>query len=174
MQAIKNAWTDFRNHPLLKGVTDIPVELAQKLKQGTYGQLAKKYGQMGTAETEAQKGLARGLKEGIAEAVPAVKGLNQQESELIKTLGVVERRALMELNKNPMGLSLLAHRPETWAAFMADKSALFKSLAARMLYAGKEQIPATTARSGIALYEANQNALANRRRPSAENAFADY
>jgi len=39
----------------------------------------------------------------------------------------------MELNKNPMGLSLLSGSGAAWAAFMADRSAAFKSLAARML-----------------------------------------
>jgi hypothetical protein len=115
-----------------KGAT-IPVQIAQQIKQGTYGILNKKYGQIGSAETEAQKGLARGLKESIADAVPGVGALNAKESALIKTLGVTERRALMDLNKNPMGLSLLANNPASWAMFMADKSALFKSLAARMV-----------------------------------------
>jgi hypothetical protein len=95
--------------------------------------LSKKYGQMGGAEVEAQKGLARGLKEEIANAVPEIAGLNAQESKLITTLNVTERRALMEMNKNPMGLASLASNPASWAAFMADKSALFKSLTARML-----------------------------------------
>lgn len=111
----------------------MPVQLAQKMKQGTYQVLAKKYGQIGSADTEAQKGLARGLKEEIAKAVPDVGALNAKESELINALNVSERRALMDMNKNPMGLAGLAHSPAAWAAFMADKSALFKSLAARAL-----------------------------------------
>jgi hypothetical protein len=82
---------------------------------------------------EAQKALARGLKDEIAEAVPGISALNAEESKLLATLGVAERRALMELNKNPMGLAALAQSPASWAMFMADKSALFKSLSARML-----------------------------------------
>lgn len=131
LNAIRNVADDFLDHPLASG-NQIPVQLAQDLKQGTYSTLAKKYGQVGTADTEAQKALARGLKEEIANAVPDVAGLNAQESKLITTLGVTERRALMDANKNPMGLSLLAQNPTAWAAFMADKSALFKSLAARL------------------------------------------
>jgi len=127
IQAVEN---DFMAHPNLPG-SDIPVQAAQEMKQGTYKVLAKKYGQVGAADTEAQKGLARGLKEEIAMAVPAVGPLNAEESRLITTLNVAERRALMEMNKNPMGLATLAKNPAAWAAFMADKSALFKSLAAR-------------------------------------------
>lgn len=116
-----------------KNQGSLPIQLAQQLKQGTYKVVDKKYGQLGNAETEAQKALARGLKEGIAEAAPEVSKLNARESDLINTLKVTERRALMDANKNPMGLSLLANNPASWAAFMADKSALFKSLVARTL-----------------------------------------
>lgn len=110
----------------------IPVQLAQQLKQGTYRVLSKKYGQLGSAEIEAQKGLARGLKEGVADAVPEVSALNATESKLLDTLSVVERRVLQDANKNPMGLASLAHHPIGWAMFMADRSAAFKSIAARM------------------------------------------
>jgi hypothetical protein len=123
------------NQPIIKTTSqNIPVQLAQELKQGTYSALKKKYGQLGSTEVEAQKTLARGLKEKVGEAVPKVVGLNKKESELIDTLDVVERRALMELNKNPAGLALLTESPQQFAAFMADKSALFKSLLARSLY----------------------------------------
>jgi hypothetical protein len=130
LKAIDGVADDFLAHPGLLG-NDIPVQQAQSMKQGTYRILSKKYGQIGSADTEAQKALARGLKEEIANKVPEVAGLNARESKLITTLDVAERRALMEANKNPGGLSLLASNPVTWAMFMADKSALFKSLAAR-------------------------------------------
>lgn len=123
------------NQPIIKTTSQtIPVQLAQDLKQGTYKALKNKYGQLGSTEVEAQKALARGLKEKVGEAVPEVMGLNKKESELIDTLDVVERRALMELNKNPGGLALLTENIPQFAAFMADKSALFKSLLARSLY----------------------------------------
>lgn len=142
MKAIESAWTQFLEHPLLAGKTDIPVQVAQAMKQGTYRALGEKsFGEMKGAEIEAQKHLARGLKEGVAQAVPEVSSLNAEESKLLGALSVVERRVLMEANKNPMGLSLLAKNPEAWAGFMADRSALFKSLAARMLNANKETIP---------------------------------
>lgn len=148
LAAIENVKNDFLSHPNYPG-NDIPVQAAQELKQGTYRVLGGKYGQMGSAETEAQKSLARGLKDEIATAVPEVGPLNAEESRLITTLNVSERRALMEANKNPLGLATLAHNPLSWAAFMADKSALFKSLAARM-------VNSTTAVPG-----AVQNALTN-------------
>lgn len=132
LNAIQGVADDFMGHPNYPGAT-MPVQDAQAMKQGTYQVLAKKYGQIGSADTEAQKGLARGLKEEIANAVPEVAGLNAAESKMITTLKVTERRALMELNKNPMGLASLAKNPLGWAAFMADKSATFKALAARMV-----------------------------------------
>lgn len=132
LAAIDSVADDFLAHPLHPGAV-LPVQAAQKLKQGTYKTLSKKYGQMGSAEVEAQKGLARGLKEEIAEAVPEIAGLNAAEAKLLTTLKVAERRALMELNKNPMGLAALATNPSSWAAFMADRSSTFKALAARMV-----------------------------------------
>lgn len=132
LAAIRGVADDFLAHPVYNGAT-IPVQAAQELKQGTYRTLSKKYGQIGSAETEAQKGLARGLKEEVAQAVPGVQALNAEESRLLATLDVAERRALMEVNKNPMGLAALAGNPLSWAAFMADRSAAFKAMAARML-----------------------------------------
>jgi hypothetical protein len=128
--AIQNVGADFARHPLIDS-GDIPIELAQKLKQGTYKIVDKKYGQLGSAEIEAQKGLARGLKEQMAEAVPAVAPLNAKQSELIKALKVTGRRAMMDDNRNPVGLAGLSQSPSQLAAMLADRSALLKSLAAR-------------------------------------------
>lgn len=154
LNAIDNVAQDFAMHPSLP--TDaIPVQTAQQMKQGTYSVLAKKYGQIGSAETEAQKGLARGLKEEIANAVPGVQGLNAEESRLITTLTVAERRALMEMNKNPIGLTALAHNPIAAAGFLADRSAAFKALAARMINAAT---PASGA-AGQTLLDAAKNPL---------------
>ncbi len=147
LNTIESAWTEFMSHPMLTGKQDIPVKLAQEMKQATYREISGKYGEMGSAAIESQKTLARGLKEGIAEAVPEIAGLNKRESELINTLSLVEKRALMEGNKNIGGLALLARNKEAFAAYMADKSSLFKSLVARMLNAGSEQIPATFGRT---------------------------
>ncbi len=150
IEAIRKAWMEFRSHPDLIGKTYIPIQLAQELKQGTYRQLKKKYGEAGTADTEAQKALARGLKEEIATAEPAAAVANAELSKLLRTLDVTERRALMDMNKNPGGLAWLSSNPATWAAFMADKSAAFKSIMARMMYSGSEQIPANATRAAMA------------------------
>jgi hypothetical protein len=109
--------------------------------------LAKAYnGELGTASIDTQKAIARGLKEDIAAAVPEISGLNALDSQLYKTLDVLERRTLMEMNKNPLGLTILSHSPAGWAAMMADKSAAFKSILARMLNsASKTGLRATEA-----------------------------
>lgn len=146
MEAIKQAWLNFRNHPLLAGKEEIPVQLAQQLKQGTYKVLEGKYGEVGSASTEAQKGLARGLKEEIAKKIPEVAKLNARESDLLNALLLSERRSLMAGNANPGGLAWLSKNPMAMAAFLADKSSSFKSALAQLLYRGQEQIPATAAR----------------------------
>lgn len=179
VKTILNAWDEFMNHPLLpklvpeqtvaspilnesgkaftstipaSGSNAIPVQLAQEIKQRTGGILGKKnaYGQMGTADVEAQKTLVRGLKEGIANAVPEISDLNAAESKMLDALKVNERRVLISANKNPMGLSLLSMNPQAWAAFMADKSEAFKSLLSRMMYSGQGRIPQAIVGTGIA------------------------
>lgn len=139
LASIQNVADDFLNHPMFPGST-IPVADAQSMKQSTYKVLSKKYGQLGSADTEAQKALARGLKDEISNAVPGVAQMNAKESDLIKTLGVVERRALMQLNNNPMGLAALAQSPKSWAMFMADRSPAFKALAARAINRSSDMV----------------------------------
>ena len=124
-------------------------QLAQKIKQGTYKQLAKKYGQLGNADVEAQKAIARGLKEQVAEKVPAAAAFNAEESKLLNVLSVTERRIAMEANKNPMGLSLLTKDPKAWAMFMADRSATFKSLLARIMNKTSKKLTGETTSGAV-------------------------
>ena len=150
VEAIKKAWMEFRNHPLLVGKQDIPVQLAQQMKQGTYKALGDKpYGELQGASVEAQKALARGLKETISSAVPAVAPINAKLGQTLNAANVLERRVLMAPNNNLLGLTPLGPNPLSWALFMADRMPGLKSLTARGLYSGAEQIPATAARVGV-------------------------
>ena len=75
VKAIQSAWDEFLAHPLLGD--KIPVQMAQELKKGTYKTLGEKaYGEQKGASAEAQKTLARGLKEEISQAVPGVAEAN--------------------------------------------------------------------------------------------------
>lgn len=145
LAAIQKSWTEFLNHPELPGI-DIPVQKAHEMKQGTYRALGNKsYGELKGADVEAQKALARGLKEEIAKVVPEVRPLNAEDSKLINALSLVERRALVEANKNPIGLGWLSLNPVHLAGWMADRSGLFKSLVARMLNTASEALPGAAA-----------------------------
>lgn len=148
LKDVEKVYTQFMQNGLIP--KSIPVTQAQELKQGIYQVLRDKYGTLSSDTVEAQKALARGFKEGIAQAVPEIASLNAQESKLINALNVAERRVLLEGNKNPMGMALLAKNPSAWAAFMADKSPLFKSLVARMMKSG--EIPATLGATTGGLY----------------------
>lgn len=157
VKAIQKAWDEFTNHPLLKGST-IPVKQAQEMKQATYRSLGdKSYGELKSADIEAQKTLARGLKDEIAKAVPEVRPLNAEESKLLTALPLVERRVLMEANKNPIGLGWLTADPMKFAGWMADRSGLFKSLVARMLNTASGAAPAVGAAGpGLGMAISNQ------------------
>jgi len=122
----------------LKGFPDeISVQQAQKIKQGTYKDLGQKAftGQKTTEAVAADKAGARGLKNEIERVLPDqnIKGLNAEEGKLLDTLDVAERRVIQQANNNPGGLAWLASNPASFIAFMADKSAAFKSIMARMV-----------------------------------------
>lgn len=141
VRAIQKAWDEFLDHPLLRG-NNIPIQTAQEMKKGTYRALGTKpYGELSGAETEAQKTLARGLKEEIAAMAPEVRPLNAEESKLLNALPLVERRVLHEANKNLTGLGFLSWNPKMFVAYMADRSSLFKSLVARMLSGTTKGVP---------------------------------
>ena len=137
--AIQAARQEFLSHPLLKNIEEIPVQLAQKLKVGTYKSLGEKaYGELKGATIESGKTLARGLKDLIGKTEPGVLGLNKESQALYDTLDVAERRAFMEANKDIAGLSTLSKDMKNQIAMMADRSAPFKALLARTIYkAGK-------------------------------------
>lgn len=155
VKVIENAWEEFLTHPLLVGKDAIPVKLANQIKQGTYKALGNKsFGELKGAEIEAQKALARGLKEEINTAVPGIAGLNKQQGELLNALGVAERRSMMQGNNNMLGLSLLAENAGAGVGFAADRSSLIKSLLARLSYSGG--LPSTAAQGGMGLYMSQQ------------------
>lgn len=77
---------------------------AQAEKTGTYRQLRKKYGELGSAQTEAQKALARGLKEEIYNLYPELKDLGAREGALIDLEGQLSRFVAREGNKQLGGI----------------------------------------------------------------------
>jgi hypothetical protein len=149
VNAIKAVSDEFMAHPMAPGA-NIPVQLAQDMKKGTYKALgAKSYGEQKGASTEAQKALARGLKEEIAAAVPEVAPMNALESELLNAKKIAAHRVAMDANKNPLGLGALISQPWMLPLWMWDRSPAAKAATARMLYSGSEAIPGSMAGGGV-------------------------
>jgi hypothetical protein len=137
---------DFMSHPSFGtkgGAASImaPSE-AQAMKQGTYRTIkGKAYGEMRSAETEAQKGLARGLKEELAREVPEISGLNLTESQLISLKHALQDRARTVGNADPLKLG-----EQVLMAGTRPKSALL----------GLMNRPAVLSRGAIGLNEASK------------------
>lgn len=115
---------------------DIPVQQAQRIKQGTYRAQAKKYGQQGGAEIEAEKALARGLKDEIASAVPEVSALNARESALLQLRKALEDAGRRTGNRDAIGLTdviAAGTNPGLLAATAAMRAAPM-SMGARGIY----------------------------------------
>lgn len=77
---------------------------AQEMKQGTYRVLRGKFGEQGSASVEAQKALARGLKEEIANQFPEISKLNADESRLLDLQPVLERAVNRISNHQSVGI----------------------------------------------------------------------
>lgn len=83
----------------------IPATEAQALKQGTYQQLkSKAYGELKSGTIEAQKALARGIKEELETQFPEIKGLNAQEAKFIGLDRALERAVNRINNRDLLSL----------------------------------------------------------------------
>jgi hypothetical protein len=146
--------TTFIEHPNVSGAKEIPVQVAQDMKQGYQRAVGDKgYGELKSPTTEGEKQIARALREQIAEKVPAVTAPLQREQAVINALKMAERRAAVDANKNPIGLGIL--NPAYLPIWLWDRSTLGKALTARSLYSGN--VPALMGAGGGALYGSMQD-----------------
>lgn len=134
LEAISNVGENFLAHPAISDAGTLTLQQAQALKQGTYQQVAGKYGQQSAATIEAEKALARGLKEDIAAEVPGLDALNERQGKLLTALDAVGKRAALAGNRDPIGFAWVAHNPTMFLAALIDRSPAIKSLLARGLY----------------------------------------
>lgn len=127
---------------------NIPATQAQQLKLDLYREIADTYGTVADASVRdanilVKKGMARGYATELGQQIPEIADVNKQLSPLLNALDVTEQKILMHANQNPLQFSVLAHNPKLMAIYLADRSPLFKSLVARMIYSGQNAIPAS-------------------------------
>lgn len=145
MAIIRKVMLEFGQHPLLKDSATIPVQLAQEIKQGIWRKLGEKsFGKGLVPDTarDSQKVLGSGLRAGIEEAAPEVGPLNAKTGEFLNAMKLVEKRSGIEGNKNIVGLGTLSPSLESFLVWMLDRYPAGKSVLARMMHSGQEQIPA--------------------------------
>lgn len=151
LKAVGKVVEDFMDHPVYKG--DLTVAEAQALKQGTYRQIGAKYGEQAAASTEAQKALARGLKEEIAAEVPTIQALNARDSQLMAATDAVGRRVAQAGNRDPVGFAWVTQAPVTFLAALMDRSPVVKSMLAHGMYKSASQatkVPESAIRAAVA------------------------
>lgn len=159
LDKIRDVGRELMNHPLLRGVADIPVQLAQTMKRANYRELGDKAFGIGlrpSAERDALKAVTRSLKEGVEAGVPEAAAINAEMSPLINARDMALDRVLVSMNKQPLGIGIL--NPATLIAHLADRSELFKSILARSLNSGA--LPGTVGQGLGGVLEAGQ--IANR------------
>ena len=79
--------------------SEIPADVAHRTKQGTYRAVGEKaYGELQTASKEAQKGLARGLREELAAQIPEIADLTPEQGKMLDLDGALERAVNKQAN----------------------------------------------------------------------------
>lgn len=134
LAAIEKTGNQFIDHPLYPGDLKLTPAQAQDMKQGIYERIGKSYGAMKPGKIAGQKALARGLKEEIADAVPAVKELNKRDASLMAAGEAVTSAVSKDANADPLGLLFAAHNPELFLAGLINKQPVIKSLLAHGAY----------------------------------------
>lgn len=147
----------FRSQPG-GAVRNMTAEEAQSMKQGTYRVLGEKaYGEMGSATVEAQKALARGLKEEIAKQFPEISQLNARDSKLLDLQPVLERAVAREANHQLIGIGTPiatgAAKAVTGSSSVAAVAGLLKAVLDRPTV--KSQLAIALTRKGVPLSVAN-------------------
>jgi hypothetical protein len=147
LASIDQVIADFMSHPTFgtKGgaASLLSMPESQSMKQGTYRALkGKSYsGELKSAEVEAQKGLARGLKEEIAAGAPEVGPLNLEESQLLTLKKALQDRARTSGNADPLKLG---------------ESVLLAGIHPKRAALGLINRPSVLSRGSIGLNEASQ------------------
>lgn len=161
---VEGIYNQYMSNPLIP--QNIPVRQAQDLKQGLYRLIDERFGQIAndTNVTAAQKALARGFKEELEAAVPAVVAPNATQSQLWNAQKLARQAVAKNQGSAILGFSPVAHGPSGFVAMLLDKNALLKSLSARALHSGQEAIPFAAAEGGIGAISAAQSSAQNRRK----------
>ena len=152
-KAITETIDKFKNHPQLGGAQHFPVKMANEMKQSLYRTMGEKpYGSLAaksTAETIAEKWLAKGLRENVGRMEPGVVPSLAEQSELINALKVMSPRVSVEGNKNQIGIGIVSPSVEKLVVWLADRSPWFKSKLAQTAYHGT-RLPQELATAGVA------------------------
>ena len=93
---------------LAKG-KDISIQDANQLKRDIYGLISKSYGKgilEVPAKTEAQKMVARGLKEEIEKQIPEIKGLNNKQGIYIQAKKAIDKTIARQTGKGIAGTGI--------------------------------------------------------------------
>lgn len=166
IEAISQAGENFLANPNVSPQGTLTLAQAQAMKQGTYKRIGEKYGKVSSDAIQAEKALARGLKEEIAAEVPGISALNEREGKLLEALDATGRRVALAGNRDPIGFAWATHNPMTFMAALMDRSPAVKSLIARGLYNHAGQI----AKVSPALIRAAVVAIASGDQPDASGA----
>lgn len=138
LKAIGDTAEEFLNHPVYTG--DLTVPEAHAMKKATYQKLGNAYGEMKSASVEAEKALARGLKNAVADRTPGLAAMNAREAELMGAGEAVARRVATNTNADPVGILWASHDPAMFIAGLIQKQPVVRSMLANGMWANASRV----------------------------------
>jgi hypothetical protein len=180
MAEIDQVQQNFLNNPKIQPQGEgpspgsLPASEAQAMKQGTYQALGDKaYGELKGASIEAQKALARGIKDEIQTQFPEIGQLNAEQGKLLDLQPVLERAVGRIANHQMIGIGtpVVAGATEavTGSSKLAAISAVYKAVFDNPAVKSRlaisisraQQIPYPEALSRVNAYSASLGSLAS-------------
>ena len=155
LRAIDSVRKDFEN---IAPGSFIDAKRAQEIKTGKNTRLKKMYGEMKSAQIEAEKSIVRGLKEELEDIYPELKTLNAAQGEAIELSNALSNAFMGHRAQNIVGISILSP-----LAHVADNPAL-KAALGRALHRARNHVignPRAAAKLGI--YQLGQNERAQQK-----------
>jgi hypothetical protein len=132
---------------------------AQAMKEGTYRQLRGKYGELSSARLEAEKALARGIKEELQTQFPEIKALNAKEGQLIGLDYALDKAVARIAKRNMVSLGGKLVSAGAGAVFGADTGHAAGGAIGVLALHEVLTNPAVQSRLAIALHRASKGSL---------------
>lgn len=163
LAAVRDVADNFIANPNIPQTGQIPAAEAHQFATNTGKNLRGKFGRLGNATVEAEKAGRESIMSSLRTQIPELDDLWKTEARQITVRDALEGALNRTGNRDPIGLGAIVgavRNPALALTAAADRSAILKSLLARLLYQGGRVVPPE-----LAMAAASAGALQNAQNP---------